>query len=186
MKLILAVSGATGAVAAALLVDKSPWPVSLVVSEWGRNVYERECGPMETLEARTAETYADTDLGALPASGSVASAGMVILPCSTNTLAKVAAGIADTLITRAAHCHLKEKRKLVLCVRESPWTAIDFDNARRVTEAGGTVMPISPPYYMLGRRDPSEVTLSETMSLFVDRVLSVLGCEPEKTWENCS
>ena len=79
---------------------------------------------------------------------------MVILPCSTDTLGKVAGGIADSLITRAAHCHLKERRKLVLCIRESPWSLIDLENARKVAAAGGIIMPISPPYYMAAGRPP--------------------------------
>ncbi len=111
---------------------------------------------------------------------------MVVLPCSTNTLAKIAGGIADSLITRAAHCHLKEHRKLVLCVRESPWTLIDLDNARKVAAAGGIIMPLSPPFYMAAGRDPDTVTMTELLGAYVDRVLAVLGHPAETDWESIS
>jgi 4-hydroxy-3-polyprenylbenzoate decarboxylase len=186
MNLVLAVSGASGAYASKLLIKKSPWPVSLIASDWGKEVYERECTSFDELAADAEAVYSNDDLASSISSGSVETAGMVILPCSTNTLAHVAAGMADNLITRAAHCHLKEARKLILCVRESPWTAIDFGNAERVTLAGGTVMPLSPPFYMTAGRDPNEVTMTELMELFVDRVLASLGKPQERTWENCS
>ena len=186
MNLILAVSGATGACAAERLMKKSPWPVALVASEWGKNVYQRECGDFGALAALAARVFDDADLAATISSGSVPTAGMVILPCSTNTLAKVAHGIADTLITRAAHCHLKEGRKLVLCVRESPWTRIDFQNAAEVAAAGGIVMPLSPPFYQAAGRDPRTVTMVDLLDLFADRVLAVLGHAAPANWETVS
>lgn len=186
MNLVLAVTGATGAYAADLLISRSPWPVTLVASRWGKEIYERECGPFEELQSKAKEFYSDDDLAAPIASGSVPSAGMVILPCSTDMLAKVAAGISDTLVTRAAHCHLKEHRRLVLCVRESPWTAIDFGNAERLTSAGGTVMPLSPPFYMVGDKGPNEITMHDLLSLYVDRVLDTLGHPSENNWGTLS
>lgn len=186
MNLILAVTGATGAHAAERLLKKSPWPVSLVASEWGKNVVQRECVDFARLAALAHKVYDDADLAAAISSGSVPTVGMVILPCSTNTLAKVAHGIADTLITRAAHCHLKERRNLVLCVRESPWTLMDFNNAATVASAGGVVMPFSPPFYQLAGRDPDTVTMTELLDLFVDRVLAVLGQPAATNWETVS
>ena len=186
MNLVLAVTGATGARAAELLLAKSPWPVTLVASRWGREVFERECGDFAALAARADEVLDNADLAARIASGSAPTAGMVVLPCSTDTLGKIAAGIADSLITRAAHCHLKERRKLVLCVRETPWSLIDLDNARTVAAAGGIVMPLSPPYYMLAGRKGEDVTLTEVLAAYVDRVLAALGHPPPATWENVS
>jgi len=183
MNLILAITGATGAHAAERLLKKSPWPVSLVASEWGRNVFQRECGDFARLATLAHKVFEDTDLAAAISSGSVPTVGMVILPCSTNTMAKVAHGITDTLITRAAHCHLKERRQLVLCVRESPWTLMDFNNASTVTSAGGIVMPMSPPFYQLAGRDPETVNMTELLDLFVDRVLAVLGHPAASNWE---
>ena len=111
MNLIVAINGATGVHAAERLMKKSPWPVALVASEWGMNVAQRECGDFSRIASLASKVYDDADLAAAISSGSVPTVGMVILPCSANTLAKVSRGIADTLITRAAHCHLKERRR---------------------------------------------------------------------------
>jgi 4-hydroxy-3-polyprenylbenzoate decarboxylase len=184
VNLVLAVTGATGSLAAKILMERSPWRVDLVASRWGRSVYEQECGEFRLLEEHAGRVFEDADLAAPIASGSVPTAGMVVLPCSTNTLAAVAAGLGDTLITRAAHCHLKEGRKLVLCVRETPWTLIDIENARRVSAAGGTIMPVSPPFYMEAGQDPQDVSLADLTATFVDRVLAVLGHEAKRNWEN--
>lgn len=186
MNLVVAVTGASGALAAKMVVARSPWPVTLVASRWGREVYERECGEFGRLAAQAAEVYADDDLSAPIASGSVATAGMVVAPCSCDTLARIASGIGNTLIARAAHCHLKERRKLVLCVRESPWTLIDLDNARTVAAAGGIIMPLSPPCYMVAGKSPRAVSLTDLLGAFVDRVLAVLGHPAGSDWESVS
>jgi len=183
MNLVLAITGATGAHGAELLVAKSPWPVTLVASRWGREVCGREGVSFDDLAARVDCVADDGDLAAAISSGSVPTVGMVVLPCSAGTLGKIAAGLADTLIARAAHCHLKERRKLILCVRESPWSLIDLDNARTVAAAGGIIMPISPPYYMAAARSPDSVTMTDLLGAYVDRVLALLGHEPEQTWE---
>ncbi len=182
-KLVLAVTGATGAHAAELLMARCPWPITLVVSKWGMDVCTREHVNVEALAASAAEVLDNDDLAAGISSGSVPTVGMVVMPCSTDTMAKIAAGVADTLITRAAHCHLKESRKLVLCIRESPWTLIDIRNAARAAEAGAVIMPLSPPFYMFADRQPAEVTMTDLLGAYVDRVLAVLGKTPAKTWE---
>ena len=184
MNLVLAVTGATGAYAARRLVDKSSWPVSLIVSKWGREVYKRECGDIDELTGPAAAVYDDDDLSAPIASGSVPTEGMVILPCSTSTMGKIAAGVGDTLITRAAHCHLKESRKLVLCVRESPWSLIDLDAARTIAAAGGVIMPISPAFYMTSDHPPEAVTLDTLLNDFVDHVLALFGRPTDKNGES--
>jgi len=183
-KLVLGISGATGVFAASLLVEKSPWPVWLVATRWGRAVFEHECGPYESLARRVDRVFENDDLFSPIASGSVPTVGMVILPCSANTLGQIASGVGDTLLTRAAHCHLKERRPLVLGLRETPLTFIDLKNATRVSAAGGVIMPISPPYYMTAEKEPSQVTLSELLSAYVDRILAMLGQPAEQTWED--
>jgi 4-hydroxy-3-polyprenylbenzoate decarboxylase len=183
-RLILAVTGATGALAARLLIERSAWPVTLVASRWGRDVAAREGADFDSLAELAAEVLDDADLSAGISSGSVPTAGMVVLPCSADAMAKVAAGVADTLITRSAHCHLKEARKLVLCVRESPWTLIDLQNAARAAAAGAVVMPMSPPFYMFAGREPRDVSMGELLEAYVDRVLAVLGQRPGRTWEH--
>jgi len=183
-KLVLGISGATGAYAARLLVEKSSWPVLLVASRWGRAVFEHECGPFRSLASRVEQVFENDDLFATIASGSVPTAGMIILPCSANTLGQIASGVGDTLLTRAAHCHLKERRPLVLGLRETPLTFIDLKNATRVSAAGGIIMPMAPPYYMTTDKDPSQVSVMELLSAFVDRVLAILGQTADRTWEN--
>ncbi|MCY2929269.1 MAG: 3-octaprenyl-4-hydroxybenzoate carboxy-lyase, partial [Planctomycetota bacterium] len=107
MNLVLAITGASGAHAAQLLLEKSPWPVTLVASGHGLDLCRRERVDFPAL-ARQAHTVCDdADLAAGISSGSVLTVGMVVLPCSTNTLGKIAGGLGDSLISRAAHCHLK-------------------------------------------------------------------------------
>lgn len=180
--LILGITGASGAPAAKLLIEKSPWPVELIASRWGREVCNRENNDFEALKKIAAVVHDNLNLGASVASGSLPTAGMVILPCSVNTLGKIAAGLADNLITRAAHCHLKEKRPLVLCLRETPLSLINLENAARLTAAGAIVMPLSPPFYMFGDSDPRKISLYNLMEAFVDRVLEILGHSANRNW----
>lgn len=184
MNLILALTGATGMAAAKILIEKSPWPITLVASTWGKTVYEKECGSFAELARKVDKVHGDDDLAAPISSGSVATVGMVILPCSCNTLGEIASGVSSTLITRAAHCHMKERRPLVFCLRETPLSLIDLRNAVAVSEAGGTVMPISPPYYMLNTSQPETVSFRQLLDVYVDRVLALLGKAADRTWED--
>jgi 4-hydroxy-3-polyprenylbenzoate decarboxylase len=184
MNLVVAMTGASGALATKLLMEKSQWPVTLVASKMGRVVYEQEAGPFAELEALASEVWKDGYLTATIASGSVPTIGMVVLPCSANTLGKIACGLADSLVTRAAHCQLKEGRKVVLCIREAPWTLLNAQNAANVAAAGGTIMPMSPPYYFMKGRDPAEVSVQEMLGYFCDHVLSLFGQPSPKTWED--
>ncbi len=182
MNLIVALTGASGALATKLLIEKSQWPVTLVASEMGRVVYEQEVGPFAELEALASNVWSDSDLTAPIASGSVPTIGMVVVPCTANSLGKIAVGIADSLVTRAAHCQLKEGRKLVLCVREAPWTLMNAQAAATVAAAGGIIMPISPPFYMTKGRDPNTVSLTELLGHYVDHVLALFGQDSPATW----
>ena len=182
MNLVVAMTGASGALATKLLLERSQFPVTLVASKMGRLVYEQEVGPFEALEALAAEVWQDGDLTATIASGSVQTAGMVILPCSVNTLGKMAAGLADSLITRAAHCQLKEGRKVVLCVREAPWTLLNVQNAATLAAAGVVIMPISPPYYKSIGRDPKSISMEDMLGFYVDHLLALFGQKEPQTW----
>jgi 4-hydroxy-3-polyprenylbenzoate decarboxylase len=184
LHLIVAMTGASGAYAAELLLKKSPWPTMLIASKWARQIYAHECGPVAQLEKLAGQVLDNGDMLAAPASGSVPTAGMVILPCSANTLGQIAAGLGETLIARAAHCHLKERRPLVLGLRETPLSAIDLQNAVTAAAAGATVMPLAPPFFMFKGRSPQQVSLHEVMTAYVDRVLALLGHPMSKTWED--
>ncbi len=180
--LLLAMTGASGVVAARSLLRRSPWPVALIASKWARKVCQLEWGSFQDLASMADQVYLPEDLEAPFSSGSVPTRAMVILPCTANTLAQVASGVSDNLITRAAHCHLKERRPLVLAVRETPWSRIDLENALRVHDAGAVVMPLSPPFYMLERKDIAAVTLENLMDAFADRILQFLGAEHVRNW----
>jgi flavin prenyltransferase len=183
-RLIVAMTGASGAYAARLLLANSPWPTTLIASRWAREIYVQECGPFEELLQAAGEVYAPTDMAAPPASGSVPTRGMVVLPCSINTLGQIAAGLADNLITRAAHCHLKERRPLILCLRETPLTTIVLDNAAKVAGAGAVVMPMAPPFFMFKGKSPQQVSLHDLLEAYVARVLALLGRPLDATWED--
>jgi 4-hydroxy-3-polyprenylbenzoate decarboxylase len=182
--LVVAMTGASGAYAAELLIDKSPWSTMLIASDWARHIYSHECGPFEKIEKMADRVFDNTDMMALPASGSVPTAGMVILPCSVNTLGQIASGIGNTLISRAAHCHLKERRPLILGLRETPLTTIDIHNAARIAESGAVLMPLCPPFYMFKGRKPQQISMHELVAAYIDRILAVLGHPMQSTWED--
>lgn len=183
-RIVVAMTGASGAYAARLLMAKSPWPILFVASPWAKTVYNQEGGVFDELAGLAGQTFESDDLAAPISSGSTHTAGMVVLPCSVNTLGQIAGGLADNLITRAAHCHLKEHRPLILCLRETPLTTIDIDNAARVSAAGGIVMPMTPPFFMHKGKKPDQITLHDLMDAYVDRVLSLLGRKMGTTWED--
>ncbi len=183
-RIVVAMSGASGAYATRLLLAKSPWPALLVASPWAKEVYRQECGPFKEVADLAQQVYQYEDMTAPIASGSTFTIGMVILPCSANTLGQIAGGLGDNLITRAAHCHLKERRPLILCLRETPLTTIDLENAARVSAAGGIIMPMTPPFFMHKGNPPDRITLHDMMDAYVDRILSLLGRQMKATWED--
>lgn len=182
--LIVGITGASGIHGARLLVEKSPWPVDLIASRWGRNVAGTEYGGIQAIEKHASRVFKTEDLYAPLSSGSVPTAGMVVLPCSAHTLAQIAAGLGDSLITRSAHCQLKEHRPLILCLREAPLTLIDLENARRAAAAGAVIMPVSPPFFMFAGTDPKTVSMDDLLDAYVDRVLALLGKKSDRTWED--
>lgn len=182
----MGLTGASGALSAKVLLTRSTWPVTLIATPWGESVFRHECGDFKRFSSKAAKRYNSDNLWAPPASGSVPTVGMVIAPCSANTLAKIAVGIGDNLVLRAAHCHLKERRPLILVLRESPLTSIDLENASRVAAAGGIIMPLTPPFFMFGKQSPEEISLLGLLNTFADRVLSLLGQPARANWETIS
>ena len=120
--------------------------------------------------------FSDEDLTAPVASGSNRFDACVILPCSTSTLGKIASGIGDTLITRTAQVALKERFKLVICVRETPLSTITLEQCTRLSRDGAIIMPISPPLYFVPK------SVDEYVQAFVDKVLGVIGVRESKGW----
>lgn len=146
--------------------------VDLLLSAAGRRCLLDECGlSPEALAALSPKAHLRDaqDLGADLASGSCLLDGMVLLPCSAGTLGRIASGTSTNLISRAADVCLKERRPLVLCLRETPLNRIHLENMLRAHDAGAVVMPLSPGYY------GGAATLEAVQDAFATRVLDQLG-----------
>jgi flavin prenyltransferase len=181
--LTVAITGASGAILArealrVLEADARVERVHLVASENALRVLAEELslsGRSELVEKLLSSKsekilqHANSDVGAAIASGSHPSNGMIILPCSMGTLAAIANGLADSLIARAADVTLKERRPLVLCVRESPFNRIHLRNMSLAAEAGAIIFPVIPTFY----NRPTDTT--EMARQFVYRVLEHIG-----------
>ena len=181
--LTLAITGASGAIFGrellrALEADARVARVHFIASENSLRVLAEELGlsgrngllekllgapPQKTIQ------HADADIGASIASGSHPSDGMIVLPCSMGTLAAIALGLANSLIARAADVTLKERRPLLLCVRETPFNRIHLRNMTLAAEAGATIFPVIPAFY----NQPADST--EMARQFVYRVLAHVG-----------
>jgi len=184
-KIIVAITGASGAIYGAVLVAellKRPVEVHLIVSEYGRKVMAHELGLSGPIlpflktdpglvphESSVFRDHAADNLFAPPASGSFRHNGMVIAPCSMKTLSAIAAGFADNLITRSADVCLKEKRPLILLPRETPLSPIHLENMLKVARAGAVIHPPVPAFY---HRPES---IRDIVNATVGRVLDHLG-----------
>jgi len=150
--IVVGVSGASGAPIAVRVLEalgSAKVPVALVVSDGAKAVLREECGLDPDALARYAtNVYSDHDLAAPIASGSRPTRGMVVVPCSSNTAARIALGLGETLLTRAAHVHLKERRTLVIVPRESPLPTTLLRHLTTLSELGVVVLDAAPPYYL--------------------------------------
>jgi 4-hydroxy-3-polyprenylbenzoate decarboxylase len=170
MKLVVAIGGASGSVYAKRLLDALPVGAGLEVavcfSRSGAEVWRHELGPGFDYPFRR---YELNDFRAPFASGSAGWDAMVVIPCSTGGLARIAHGISDDLIGRAADVMLKERRKLVLVVRETPLSVIHLENMLAATRAGAIVLPAAPSFYS------KPTTVEAVLDTVVGRVLDQLG-----------
>jgi 4-hydroxy-3-polyprenylbenzoate decarboxylase len=175
---LVAMTGATGAVYGVRVLETLRdlgVETHLVVSRWADATIRTETDRSpEQVRALASVVYEEDDLQAPPASGTFATVGMIVAPCSMRTLAMVANGLADNLIQRAADVHLKEQRKLVLLVRESPLSVIHLENMLRLAKAGAVVAPPVPAFYAKLR------TLDDMVDHTVGRALDQLGVEHER------
>ena len=186
------ITGASGAVYAQTIlrlldVDSRVKRVNLVVSDAGLRLISAELGIVAAdgkklpglltgTPARKIEYLPNKDIGASIASGSAAADAMVVIPCSAGALGSIAAGTASDLLTRAADVCLKERRSLVLCLRETPLNRIHLENMLRVHDAGATVMPAMPAFYY----EPKAI--GDLVEQFAYRVLAQLGLPNEKQY----
>ncbi len=175
-RIVVAITGATGAVyGVRLLRQLSSTPgieTHLVVSDAAVLTLHQETGlQRRDVEALAHVVHKNRDIGASIASGSFQSEGMVIAPCSMKTLASVAHGLSDNLIARAADVVLKERRRLVLMVRETPFNLAHLRNMTLVTEMGGIVFPPLPSFYH------KPASIEEMVDHTVGRVIDLFGVE---------
>lgn len=153
-RIVIGVSGASGSIIPLKILERlarlEQIETHLVVSEAAERTLRYELGPngYSMLHRLADKTYSVEDVGASIASGSVPTAGMIVAPCSMRTLASIAHGFGDSLLTRAADVHLKERRRLVLLTRETPLHLVHLRNMCTVTELGAIVMPPVPAFYL--------------------------------------
>ena len=175
---VVGITGASGAAYAPRLLELlggSGAEIHLIITPWGRRLLKDELG-MSSLDldvltrghADRVRMHNDNDVGAAPGSGSFRHDGMVILPCSANTLGRIASGMTENLIQRAAACALKERRRLILCHRETPLSLIEIENMATVTRSGGIIAPLNPGFYLA----PSGI--SDLIDYMVARILDLL------------
>jgi flavin prenyltransferase len=186
------VTGASGAILAQkmlVLLEEDPRVarVHLVVTEAGQRLFTEELGitsgDLKQLPSRILghpvakiDVLPNKDVGASIASGSYAVDAMVVIPCSMGTLGAIASGISDDLVSRAADVMLKEGRRLVLCVRDTPCNRVHLENMLRAQQAGAVIMPAVPAFY----HQPK--TIDDLVTQYVCRVLAQIGLEQEKMY----
>ncbi|MFQ5744139.1 MAG: UbiX family flavin prenyltransferase [Acidobacteriota bacterium] len=176
-RILVGITGASGAPYAVELLRRRPGEVYLTLSSWGRMVMREETGlDEEDLQPLVRKIFSDKDLANPFASGSNPFDALVVVPCSLTTMAKIASGIGDTLISRAAMVALKERRRMVLVVRETPWPTNALENAARLSREGVIILPASPPFYHRPR------TLEELVEQLVDKIVACLGGDPRLQW----
>ena len=173
-KLVIAVTGASGSIYARVLFDRLQQletqveTCSIMFSENAMQVWQYE---LENQDYRNLPytLYKNDDFFAPFASGSAGYDAMIVCPCSMGTLGRIASGVSNDLMTRAADVMLKERRKLVLVIREAPYNLIHIRNMVTVTEAGGIICPASPSFYS------RPATFHELAATVIDRALSLCG-----------
>ncbi len=181
-RIVVGVTGATGAIYAVRLLERlraNGCETHLVATPAGLINVHHELGlDRKALESRADIAYNPADIGAAIASGSFAASAMVVTPCSMKSLAAIANGLSDNLLTRAADVTLKERRRLVLMVRETPFNLAHLRNMTSATEMGAVVFPPLPAFYH------RPTTIDELVDDTVERVLGLLGVEgaAPKAW----
>ena len=178
-RLIVAITGAAGAVYGVRLLQVlrtvPDVETHLMVTPAGwMNVEQELAMPRAEVEALAHVVHAVRDVGATVASGSFATEGMVIAPCSMRTLAAIATGLADNLVTRAAYVHLKERRPLVLVPREAPLPLPTLEAMVKAAQAGATILPASPGFYTRPQ------SIDDLLGFVTQRVLDLLGIEADR------
>jgi 4-hydroxy-3-polyprenylbenzoate decarboxylase len=173
-KIAIAITGASGSIYAKVLLDKLSAlndqiaDLAIVMSDNAKDVWKYELGN-NSYDTYGFRFYDKRDFMAPFASGSAGYDTLIVCPCSMGTLGRIAGGISDELISRAADVILKERRKLILVVRESPYNLIHINNMKTLTESGGIICPATPSFYSLPK------TIEEVAATVVNRVIDLAG-----------
>jgi flavin prenyltransferase len=177
-KIAVAITGASGSIYAKLFLDKLTFlkdqlaELSIVMSDNAKYVWKTEIGD-EVYDRFPARYFSTNDFTAPFASGSAKYDALVIIPCSMGTLGRIAAGISNDLTTRGADVMLKERKKLICVLRDTPYNLVHIRNMETVTLAGGIICPASPSFYSQPK------TLEEAALTVVDRVIDLAGLKNE-------
>jgi len=175
MRLIVGITGATGVIYGVRLLERlrdAGVETHLVISRWGaRTLLHETPYSREQVEALAHTAYGASDMGAAISSGSFQTAGMIVAPCSARTLGAIAHGFGDSLIHRAADVVLKERRKLLLSVREAPFSDIHLENMLKLSRMGVVILPPMPAFYNNPR------SLADIVEHTVVRMLDQFGIE---------
>lgn len=175
MRLIVGITGATGIIYGVRLLERlrdAGVETHLVISRWGaRTLLHETPYSRKQVEALAHAAYAPSDMGAAISSGSFATAGMIIAPCSARTLGAIAHGFGDSLVHRAADVVLKERRKLLLAVREAPLSEVHLENMLKLSRMGVIILPPVPAFYNHPR------SLADIVEHTVARMLDHFGIE---------
>ena len=173
-KIVVAITGASGSIYPKILLTKllslkDQWSsLGVIITDNAKIVWQTELGD-ETFQSYDANYFSKNDFMAPFASGSGAYDIMIIAPCSMGTLGRIASGVSGDLISRAADVILKERRKLICVIRETPYNLIHIRNMETVTMAGGIICPATPSFYSKPQ------TIDEVASTVVDRVIDLAG-----------
>lgn len=175
-KIIVAITGASGAIYSKVLFDKLNLlneqieEVGVIISDNAKEVWQFELGNSD-YEKIPFKVYDKNNFHAPFASGSARYKTMIVCPCSMGTLARIATGVSNDLLTRAADVILKERRKLILVTRDTPLSLIHINNMKAITEAGGIICPASPSFYSQPK------SFEDLASTVIDRILDLAGFE---------
>ena len=176
-KIIVSITGASGSIYAKVLLDKLTLlstqikDVGVVMSDNAKDVWKHELGNDDYKNYKDFTFYDKKNFYAPFASGSAKYNTMIICPCSMGTMARIASGISNDLTTRAADVILKERRKLILMIRDTPYSLIHINNMQTISQAGGIICPASPSFYSQPK------SFEQLASTVVDRVLDLAGID---------
>lgn len=184
MKIVVALSGATGSIYGIRLLQElkktEQVETHLIISRWAAKTIQLETDfTLEYIYSLADVVYSYENVGAKLASGSFMHDGMVIIPCSMKTLSAIANGFSEDLISRAADVSIKERRKLILVTRETPLSPIHLDNMLKLARVGVTIMPPMPSFYT------KPITVNDIVNQFVGRIMDTFSIENAicKHWE---